>query len=268
MSGFEDYAALARHLAEQRRVADRRADAETGRRRRWQADVDQLDQRLTAQQEWLAELGAAIGAPFHSVDPNGPPDREPTTDGTTYRELPAKPPRPALPTSDPARVAGPAAGALRTVDPDPPPPPAPAAPPPPLDPAEELARVRSSADEADRYGRQVEARAGQPRLLPGWSPLARAIVVYLGSAVVGALAVAVLVLVANAGWIDAATLAVWTVAGIPALAFFAGFLLLGRYGRPAVGGTSPPRHLNAGFVICFLLLPAASCGYLLLARGG
>ncbi|SCL18717.1 hypothetical protein GA0074692_0459 [Micromonospora pallida] len=266
MSSFEDYAALARHLAEQRRADDRRADAETGRRRRWQADVDQLDQRLTAQQEWLAELGAAIGAPFRTVDPDGPPeDREPTTDGTTYRELPVGPPRPALPTSDPARVDG--SAALRTVDPGSPPP-GPAAPPPPLDPAEELTRVRSSADEADRYGRQVEARAGQPRLLPGWSPLARAIVVYLGSALVGALAVAVLVLVANAGWIDSATLAIWTVAGIPALAFFAGFLLLGRYGRPAVGGASPPRHLNTGFVICFLLLPAVSCGYLLLARGG
>ncbi|MEU4567319.1 hypothetical protein [Micromonospora sp. NPDC023956] len=264
MSSLEDYAALARHLAEQRRAADRRADAETGRRRRWQADVDQLDQRLTAQQEWLAGLGAAIGAPFPTVDhPDGQPDRAPTT----YRELPVGPPRPALPTSDPARVDGPTSGALRTVDPDSPPPPGPAAPSPPLDPAEELAQIRSRADEADGYGRQVEARAGQPRLLPGWSPLSRAIVVYLGSAVVGALAVAVLVLVANAGWIDSATLAIWTVAGIPALAFFAGFLLLGRYGRPAVGGASPPRHLNTGFVICFLLLPAVSCGYLLLARG-
>ncbi|MFI6822571.1 hypothetical protein ACIBJE_16695 [Micromonospora sp. NPDC050187] len=264
MSGFEDYAALARHLTEQRRAADRRTDAETGRRRRWQADVDQLDQRLTAQQEWLAGLGAAIGAPFRTADPAGPPeDREPTTDGTTYQELPVGPPRPALPTNDPART-----GALRTVDPGSPPPPGPAAPPPPLDPAEELAQVRSRADEADRYGRQVEAWAGQPRLLPSRSPLLRAIVVYLGSAVVGALAVAVLVLVANAGWIDSATLAIWTGAGIPALTFFAGFLLLGRYGRPAVGGASPPRHLNTGFVICFLLLPAVSCGYLLLARGG
>ncbi|GAB3940965.1 hypothetical protein GCM10027614_25480 [Micromonospora vulcania] len=43
--------------------------------------------------------------------------------------------------------------------------------------------------------------------------------------------------------------------------------MLGRWGRPAMVVGTPPRYLPLGFLICFLLVPMAYCGYLLMVRG-
>ncbi|MBQ1015421.1 hypothetical protein KBX53_31740, partial [Micromonospora sp. M51] len=58
---FEEYAALARQLSEQRRAGERHAATESARRRDLHAAVDSLQQRLTAQGQRLDQLGRAIG---------------------------------------------------------------------------------------------------------------------------------------------------------------------------------------------------------------
>ncbi|PZF86601.1 hypothetical protein C1I93_27540, partial [Micromonospora endophytica] len=61
MSTFEEYAALARHLASQQRAGEQGAAAEAQRRRDLDAAVASLDHRLTAQGQRLDQLGHTIG---------------------------------------------------------------------------------------------------------------------------------------------------------------------------------------------------------------
>ncbi|WBB80067.1 hypothetical protein O7606_01320 [Micromonospora sp. WMMD882] len=269
-AAFEEYAALARELSARRRAAAHAAAAEAHRLRVLHDTLDQLDRRLAEQHEWLTGLGAAIGVP-------GPPAGDVPPPAEHARVLPYRehPERPALPDVGPAaresarlpvsrdplsHRSAPSAPVFRD--------PAPSAPasrdPAPLDPAEELALVRRRADDADRHGRRAEELAGRPRLLPGWSPQARAAVVYLGCVVVGVLAAIVLGHAYDTGRVDGFTLGAWIAAGLPALVFFAGFLLLGRYGRPVLGGAPAPRNAKTGFLLCFLLVPLGYCGYLTL----
>lgn len=322
---FEEYAALARQLAEQRRAGEQHAATESARRRDLHAAVDYLQQRLTAQGHRLDQLGRAIGidqpppvpagsgagpvsgagaastfaagpvsgaadgsgsggsgsagsgetaswpgppgaSGFPSgsgvgLGPSGPPG---TGDGGpdgaagvpgragvgAYPELPAGEARLALPTAvSPAGVGVPAQRAAA------------------VDPAVELELARRMADEADRHGQQAELLAQRPALLPTWSPLARAAAVYAACGAAAGVLVLALVLASGVGLVDGFTLGAWICAGLPAVAFFGGYLVLGRWGRPAMVTGTPPRYLPLGFLICFLLVPMAYCAYLLLARG-
>ncbi|MGW5560016.1 hypothetical protein ACWER9_22680 [Micromonospora sp. NPDC003944] len=135
------------------------------------------------------------------------------------------------------------------------------------DPAVELELARRMADEADRHGQQAELLAQRPALLPTWSPLARAVAVYAGCGAAAGVLVLILVLASGVGLVDGFTLGAWICAGLPAVAFFGGYLVLGRWGRPAMVAGTPPRYLPLGFLICFLLVPMAYCAYLLLVRG-
>lgn len=135
------------------------------------------------------------------------------------------------------------------------------------DPAVELELARRMADEADRHGQQAELLAQRPALLPTWSPLARAVAVYAGCGVAAGVLVLILVLASGVGLVDGFTLGAWICAGLPAVAFFGGYLVLGRWGRPAMVAGTPPRYLPLGFLICFLLVPMAYCAYLLMVRG-
>ncbi|MGQ5263020.1 hypothetical protein ACTWLT_20000 [Micromonospora sp. ZYX-F-536] len=277
---FEEYAALARQLAEQRRAGERDAAAESERRRDLHATVDYLHQRLTAQGHRLDQLGRAIG-----IDqPAGAPGPTPGPSGTApgahgsgqpgaapgpgdggsagaagapgraevgaYPQLPAGEARLALPTAvSPAGAGVPAQRAAA------------------VDPAVELELARRMADEADRHGQQAELLAQRPALLPTWSPLARAVAVYAGCGAAAGVLMLALVLASGVGLVDGFTLGAWICAGLPALAFFGGYLVLGQWGRPAMVAGTPPRYLPLGFLICFLLVPVAYCGYLLLVRG-
>ncbi|MFF0471632.1 hypothetical protein ACFYPX_29880 [Micromonospora zamorensis] len=136
-----------------------------------------------------------------------------------------------------------------------------------VDPAVELELARRMADEADRHGQQAELLAQRPALLPTWSPLARAVAVYAGCGAAAGVLVLALVLASGVGLVDGFTLGAWICAGLPAVAFFGGYLVLGRWGRPAMVTGTPPRYLPLGFLICFLLVPMAYCAYLLLVRG-
>ncbi|MFI6236059.1 hypothetical protein ACIBD9_21090 [Micromonospora sp. NPDC050784] len=304
---FEEYAALARQLSEQHRAGQQHAAAESARRRDLHAAVDYLQQRLTAQGQRLDQLGRAIGidqppaAPAPAPAPGtpgetaawpGPPSGAgspsapgsgsspaagsglsfaagaPTAPGTAdgepagaagvpgragvgaYPQLPAGEARLALPTAvSPAGGGVPAQRAAAA------------------DPAVELELARRMADEADRHGQQAELLAQRPALLPTWSPLARAVAVYAGCGAAAGVLVLMLVLASGAGLVDGFTLGAWICAGLPAVAFFGGYLVLGRWGRPAMVAGTPPRYLPLGFLICFLLVPMAYCAYLLMVRG-
>jgi hypothetical protein len=136
----------------------------------------------------------------------------------------------------------------------------------PGDPAGELEAARRYAEEADGHAGAAERYANQPALLHGWSPLARALGVYSACAGVGVLVMLGLALGNGIGVVDGFTLGAWMCAGLPALSFFGGYLILGRWGQPTLAPASPPRYVHVGFLVCFLLVPAAYCGYLLLMR--
>ncbi|MEU2662518.1 hypothetical protein [Micromonospora sp. NPDC007220] len=307
MSTFEEYAALARQLAERRQAGERGAAADADRRRNLHAAADYLQHRLTAQGQRLDQLGQAIGIPASSVPtgaaptpstvpgagpPAGVPDSAPTfpavpgagAPGTSagdggrggapfagvgpgegepasaagapgrpgvgaYPQVGVGETRLALPTA-----ASPAAGGV------------PAPRPAEVDPTVELELARRYADESDRHGQQTELLAQRPALLPGWSPVARSVTVYAGCAAVGAILMMIMVLASGVGLVDGFTLGAWICAGLPALSFFAGYLVLGRWGRPAMVAGTPPRYVHLGFLICFAAVPVAYVAFLLLFR--
>ncbi|WP_232234047.1 hypothetical protein [Micromonospora chokoriensis] len=284
---FEEYAALARQFSEQHRAGEQHAAAESARRRDLHAAVDYLQQRLTAQGQRLDQLGRAIGidqppaaeataagrpgetaawpGPTGSPSAAGGPSTAPgagdgAPDGAAgvpgpagvgaYPQMSAGEARLALPTAvSPAGVGVPAQRAAAA------------------DPTVELELARRMADEADRHGQQAELLAQRPALLPTWSPLARAVAVYAGCGAAAGVLMLALVLASGVGLVDGFTLGAWICAGLPAVAFFGGYLVLGRWGRPAMVAGTPPRYLPLGFLICFLLVPMAYCAYLLLVRG-
>ncbi|MGC4788981.1 hypothetical protein ACLQ22_14250 [Micromonospora sp. DT178] len=280
MSTFDEYAALARQLAEQRRAGERGAAADADRRRNLHAAADYLQHRLTAQGQRLDQLGQAIGIPASSV-PTGPAPAPPAAsagDGGrggvpfagagpgegepagaagapgrpgvgAYSQVGVGETRLALPTA-----VSPAAGGV------------PAPRPAEVDPTVELELARRYADESDRHGQQTELLAQRPALLPDWSPVARAVAVYAGCAAVGAILMMIMVLASGVGLVDGFTLGAWICAGLPALSFFAGYLVLGRWGRPAMVAGTPPRYVHLGFLICFAAVPVAYVAFLLLFR--
>ncbi|MBQ1050307.1 hypothetical protein KBX50_17750 [Micromonospora sp. C51] len=288
MSTFDEYAALARHLAVQQRAGEQGAAAEAERQRDLGAAVEYLDRRLIAQGQRLDHLGRTIG-----VAPGGPSGTAPTG-ATPGGVMPGGPPpgRPPGPPGYPGGGRGPGTGSDGGAAAAPGRPdvgayspvgvgqagpalpvavsataagvPAPRA--GEVDPATELELARRWADEADRHGQQAELLAQQPALLPTWSPMARAVAVYLGFAGVAVLLMLVMVLASGVGVVGTSTLVAWMCAGLPAVALIGGWLVLGRWGRPAVGAATPPRYPVLGFVLCFLAVPLAYCGYLLLFR--
>ncbi|MEV4728034.1 hypothetical protein [Micromonospora humida] len=233
MAGYDEYAAAVRQLSARIREGERGAVAEAERRRTLHAGVTQLGQRLAAQEQRLAQLAAAAGLPAVADPALGPP----------AVPEPAPGPGPA-----PGSVTGPGGSGVDG------------------DPAVVLAETGRLADEVDRLGQQAEALAQRPALLPTWSPTARAVAVYAGCAAVGALIMLVLVVANGIGVVNGVTLGALTCAGLPLISFVAGWLVLGRWGRPALATTDPPRYAPLGFFICALLVPLAYCVTLVVFR--
>ncbi|MET8907084.1 hypothetical protein [Micromonospora sp. NPDC004551] len=265
MTGFDEYAALLRELSTRQRGGERAVAAEAERRRALQSTVDQLGRRLAAQGQRIDQLGQAINLPMRSVpaeSPDGsavpvgaPPPAEPAppssgaqasgTGGGVTGGAAAAPGRPGVGAYPEGMLPGPRAG----------------------DPATELAAAAQLADQADRHGEQAEALARRPVLLPTWSAPARAVAVYAACALAGSL----LMLVALIGSPLPATgldlVAAVSCAGVPLMSFLAGHLVLGRWGRPVLGGETPlGRYVPLGFVICALVAPSLFCLYLVVFR--
>lgn len=282
MSTFEDYAALARQLAELRREGERSAVQESHRLATVSAEVNRVADRLAGQHNRLYQLSQVLGqslpetaTPVSSsagpdagvagpvaVSAAGLSDRDDVPAGQRAVPPPLPTGRPALPTA--AHVTPTVPGPRGSVD-------VPATSgggrPSELDPAVELDRARQAVDAADGVLTRAEEAAQRPPLLPTWSPLPRALAVYGGCTLVAAGLMMLLVVSANIGLVDSLTLYTWMCTGLPAIAFFAGYLVLTRWGRPAVSLTGQPsRYVYAGFAICFVALPFLYCGYLVLAR--
>ncbi|WP_406042765.1 hypothetical protein OG799_02770 [Micromonospora sp. NBC_00898] len=138
---------------------------------------------------------------------------------------------------------------------------------PPAGAAPELAAAGQLADEADRHGQQADVLARRPALLPTWSPLARAAAVYTCAALAGAVLMLVMVVASGLAVVGLGTLYASMCAGLPVASFVAGYLVLGRWGRPVLDGDAPvSRFVPLGFVICVLLVPLVYCAYLLAFR--
>ncbi|WFE66980.1 hypothetical protein [Micromonospora sp. WMMD714] len=248
MADYDEYAAAVRQLSTRIREGGSGAAAEAERRRALRAGVDQLGQRLAAQEQRLDQLGAAAGlSPVVDAADRGPAaDRAPGSGPASAagRDIAAT-----AGASAAGRDVAATVGADGDVD---------------GDPAVALAQARRLVDEADRLGGQAEALARRPALLPTWSPTARAVAVYVGCAAVGALAMLALVVANGSGLVDGVTLGALTCAGLPLISFVTGWLVLGRWGRPALAGADASRFAPLGFVICALLLPSTYCVVLLL----
>jgi hypothetical protein len=127
-----------------------------------------------------------------------------------------------------------------------------------------LAAAHRYADAADAAALEAELLAQRPPLLPALSPPVRALVVYAMAAAATALVQFALLVIAEPEVIGPFALYAWMCAGLPAMAFFAGYLVLTVWGRPRVLADPPARYPGPGFAICFLSTPILYCGYSLL----
>ncbi|MGW0432697.1 hypothetical protein ACWDV4_09145 [Micromonospora sp. NPDC003197] len=196
--------------------------------------------------------------------PGGPQSHRPGSG--PHPALPVAPTRLALsadpaqhPTQRPSPPASAPPGAAPSAGPVPAPRPA------PVDPAQALDLARQAADVADQSALRAETMAQQPPLLPGWSPIARALAIYGGFALL-AVAMGVLLFYQLDTEVEKRdfgrwfTAIAWAGGGLPALAFFAGYLVLNVWGKPRmVVGKQPSAHLRIGFLICFVAVPLAAC---------
>ncbi|MFR9777846.1 hypothetical protein ACL02O_17555 [Micromonospora sp. MS34] len=270
MTGFEEYAAVARELAARQRGGEQAVAAEAQRRRTLQAAVDELGRRLAAQGQRLDQLGwaigvspipddtaTAVGAPTTAVGAaTGPPSVAGQSDAAPA--APADPPPGSGTGVGGGTAAAPGVGAY----------PGGAAPGQRAgDPTAELAAVRQLADEADRCGQQAEALAHRPVLLPTWSPLGRAVAVYAACALAGSLLMLATLVGSPVPVSGLDLVAAAACAGVPLLSFLAGQVVLARWGKPVIGGGNPPsRYVPLGFVLCALLSSGLFCLYLVAFR--
>ncbi|MGH3656143.1 MAG: PspA/IM30 family protein [Micromonosporaceae bacterium] len=137
---------------------------------------------------------------------------------------------------------------------------------------EALTRAQAAADTSESEREYALNRAQQPQLLPHWSTTPRNAVVYASCA--GVALVLQVILMLLSGQIDATTVALWSLCGLPVIAFFVGYLVIGIVGVPRIppkpaerddqGRVIPPKKRMApqldrtpklGFAICFLTLP-------------
>lgn len=117
------------------------------------------------------------------------------------------------------------------------------------------------ADEADIAMTEAEQLAQRAPLLPGLSPASRNLVVYLACALVSVAAQYALLVLADVTQLGTAPLLTWMCAGLPAMAFLAGYLVISAWGRPRLAFGDRPRHPFLGLAICLLAMPAAYAAY-------
>jgi hypothetical protein len=122
--------------------------------------------------------------------------------------------------------------------------------------AERVARARQRLHDANVAADAAEDLGEAPVLLPGWRPRARVAVVYAGcslAALVGQLVM--ITLYSHKAVTDQVGTYAWTCCGFPALAFFAGYLLVGIVCRPRSSTTPVDRFPRMGAALCAASLP-------------
>jgi hypothetical protein len=121
------------------------------------------------------------------------------------------------------------------------------------DVAQALHRAADAANAADTEARRAEQLGASPKLLPDASPTARNSLVYGAWALFGWLLQCGLLSFGSET--DFGVLA-WSLCGLPAMAFFGGYLTVSTLGQPRVGA-SHPKQARLGGAICFVGMPLA-----------
>jgi len=134
----------------------------------------------------------------------------------------------------------------------------------PPDPERELILTRQQADETDAAASRAETLAGQPPLLPTWSPFGRAVAVYLGFAALVALLQFVLLMHPLARDADTGTQFAWICAGFPTIAFFSAYIVLSIWGKARLDVDGPARYPRLGFLLCYAAAPVSMLGFIML----
>lgn len=125
---------------------------------------------------------------------------------------------------------------------------------------EALGYASQAASQADAVMNAAAAQSAAPRLLPGMSPAGRTATVYGAYSAIGWLAQCGLVTISGT---DLGA-ALWSLCGLPALAFFAGFITLQILGQPRIGGKIH-YPLKLGGAITFIGMPIAWIALIALA---
>jgi hypothetical protein len=115
------------------------------------------------------------------------------------------------------------------------------------DVAEALHRAADAANAADTEGRRAERAGSRPLLLPDASPTARNALIYGGWTFAAWLLQCGLV---NFSPVNDFGVLAWSLCGLPALAFFGGYITVSTLGQPRVGAEYP-KQARLGGAICF-----------------
>ena len=136
------------------------------------------------------------------------------------------------------------------------------------DPGEALRLAATAADAADTAARTAERRATRPPLLPDLTPLARNSLVYAAAAVLGTVASIAIFTISPGTRYGRIPLQLvpWSLCGLPALAFFAGYLTISLLGQPRIGGGGT-RSVRLGGAICFVGMPILWFIFIAATRG-
>jgi multidrug efflux pump subunit AcrA (membrane-fusion protein) len=121
-----------------------------------------------------------------------------------------------------------------------------------IDPGEAIRRAREAVDQADVEARRAEERGMRPALFPTMSTNGRNALIYSASAFgMWLFSCGLLVLSPQSGSASISLL-LWSGCGLPAIAFFAGYLVISIVGRPRVQPLNQVHHsARLGGVICF-----------------
>jgi hypothetical protein len=135
------------------------------------------------------------------------------------------------------------------------------------DPAEALRQAVAALDTADQAAQAAHRQAAQPPLLPGVTPLARNALVYGAAAFLGAI-VTMLIFVTSDTDFGAIPwqLLPWSLCGLPAISFIAGFVTISLIGQPRIGGGGT-KSTKVGGIICFVGMPILWFMFLAATRG-
>lgn len=118
---------------------------------------------------------------------------------------------------------------------------------PVTDVAQALHRAADAANAAETEARRAERAGSRPLLLPDASPTARNALIYGGWGFAAWLLQCGLVTFSPSN--DFGVLA-WSLCGLPALAFFGGYITVSTLGQPRVGAEYP-KQARLGGAICF-----------------
>lgn len=189
---WAEYAQATRRLSEIRGREEARQSHSRRRVAAGRVAVEQLQQRLAAQRDHLADVATRLGA------------ARPRLDGAARTGL--------------------------------------------TDPHEAIRRAAQAIDQADAEARQAEARGARPALLPAMSANGRNTLVYSATAFVMWLVSFGLYSFGSAS----TGLLLWSTCGLPAIAFFAGYLVISIFARTRMPPSGPVEHsARLGGLICF-----------------